>query len=337
MRAGWLVAVAGVIALAAGCLHVGGELCEDGRRCPGGEVCDDAHDLCVDPEQIAGCASQPDGTACAYPGVTDGACVGGVCFGDLCGNGALDPGEVCDGTLGLDAGSAGTAETCSPDCKAILVCGNGVVDPGEACDDGNADPSDGCDACRLTAWTATLVTGAATPATSQALLHPFGVAADLAGRVYVADSDARRVLRIGSDGSSVLFAGNGTFGSTGATGGQATATGLVFPVGLAVDGVGRVYVVDATGARIERVDLDGTIHTIGGTGASGFSGDGGQAALAAVSAAERDRGRRARPRRVRRHGQLAHPAHRRRRHDRRRSPASASPRSTATARPPRTP
>jgi len=60
----------------------------------------------------------------------------------LCGNGALDPGEVCDD------GNTASGDGCSASCTSDETCGNGVVDPvtGEVCDDGNTTDGDGCSA-----------------------------------------------------------------------------------------------------------------------------------------------------------------------------------------------
>ncbi len=63
---------------------------------------------------------------------------------DTCGDGQLDPGEVCD--------AQGQSAECDEDCTAAR-CGDGVVNQkaGEECDDGNHDPLDACDAkCRGT-------------------------------------------------------------------------------------------------------------------------------------------------------------------------------------------
>ncbi|MEX1369406.1 MAG: DUF4215 domain-containing protein [Nannocystaceae bacterium] len=62
-----------------------------------------------------------------------------------CGNGVVDPGEVCDDGNALDG------DGCSATCQGA-TCGNGVVDAGEACDDGNTDDLDSClDDCTLPA------------------------------------------------------------------------------------------------------------------------------------------------------------------------------------------
>jgi cysteine-rich repeat protein len=96
--------------------------------------------------------------------------------GALCGNGASDPGEVCDdgNTTGgdgcsddcssdescgnqladldvgevCDDGNAVGGDGCSEDCRSDETCGNGITDQvsGETCDDGNSVPMDGCSA-----------------------------------------------------------------------------------------------------------------------------------------------------------------------------------------------
>jgi cysteine-rich repeat protein len=59
-----------------------------------------------------------------------------------CGDGMLDPGEVCDD------GNTSSGDGCSADCLSDETCGNGVLDVavGEACDDGNTAGGDGCSA-----------------------------------------------------------------------------------------------------------------------------------------------------------------------------------------------
>lgn len=53
---------------------------------------------------------------------------------DLCGNGRLDPGEVCDDGTALNGGP----NRCASDCQGTTpsVCGNRVTEAGETCDDG---------------------------------------------------------------------------------------------------------------------------------------------------------------------------------------------------------
>ncbi|MCK6554690.1 DUF4215 domain-containing protein [Candidatus Binatia bacterium] len=60
-----------------------------------------------------------------------------VLAANQCGNGALDPGEVCD--------DGGESATCDDDCT-LAACGDGTVNrtAGEECDDANSDDHDAC-------------------------------------------------------------------------------------------------------------------------------------------------------------------------------------------------
>src|SRR5205823_7001820 len=121
--------------LASGCYGNGLVPCGD-RFCPRDNVCTPGG--CAAPADVAACEGLADGVACKTFQAADGTCAYGACHSDLCGNGKIDPGEVCDGDLGVDPTAA---ETCSPDCKRVFVCGNGVVDDSEQCDDGNENPA----------------------------------------------------------------------------------------------------------------------------------------------------------------------------------------------------
>ena len=74
----------------------------------------------------------------------------------VCGNGALEPGELCDdGNTSANDGCSADCLEQDPDfdcsvagqpCKNTVVCGNGVIEGNELCDDGNTSASDGCSA-----------------------------------------------------------------------------------------------------------------------------------------------------------------------------------------------
>ena len=116
-------------------------------------------------------------------------------------------------------------------------------------------------------------TGDGGPAAAAQLNLPYGLAADLAGYLYVADYGNDRVRRIGPDGVIVTVAGNGNQGSTG-DGGAATGAQLLSPRNVVVDAVGNLYFSEFNGHRVRKVTPGGIISTVAGTGVAGFSGDG---------------------------------------------------------------
>src|SRR3546814_2016716 len=81
-----------------------------------------------------------------------------------------------------------------------------------------------------------------------------------------------RVRRVAPDGRIDTVAGNGVDGFSG-DGGPATAASLYNPWGIALDGAGNLFIVDASNFRIRRVTPDGRIDTVAGTGVYGFSGE----------------------------------------------------------------
>jgi len=91
------------------------------------------------------------------------------------------------------------------------------------------------------------------PATAARLTLPWGVAADSAGNVYVADSGNARVRRIGIDGIIRTYAGTGVFGFEG-DGVAATAATLASPTGLAVDAQDNLFIADRLNFGVRRVD-----------------------------------------------------------------------------------
>ncbi len=98
---------------------------------------------------LLSCAAKPDSVLCSTgiicPEGTQCAAVQAVCITNKCGNGLVDPGEVCDD------GNITDGDGCSGDCRSAETCGNGIVDraAGEVCDDGNTIGGDGCSAdCR---------------------------------------------------------------------------------------------------------------------------------------------------------------------------------------------
>ncbi len=99
------------------------------------------------------------------------------------------------------------------------------------------------------------------PATSARLNSPLGIAVDVAGNVYVADTGNSVVRRVATDGSISTVVGNGNFGTAG-DGGPAASASLMGPTGLVFDSSGNLYIADGSASQIRKVTTDGIIHTI---------------------------------------------------------------------------
>jgi hypothetical protein len=112
-------------------------------------------------------------------------------------------------------------------------------------------------------------------ATTADLFFPYSVAVDGAGNLFIADTNNNRVRRVDhSTGFISTVAGNGTLGFSG-DGAAATEAQLHYPVSVAVDGAGNLYIADDYNHRIRKVDHStGFISTVAGTGTLGFAGDG---------------------------------------------------------------
>ncbi len=122
--------------------------------------------------------------------------------------------------------------------------------------------------------------GGPTAAEPPKLHGPTAVARDTAGNLYIADRDGYRVRKVTAAGILSTIAGTGTAGYSG-DGGLATAAQFQYPMGIAVDGSGNVYIADYNDHRVRKITAaTGIISTIAGTGTAGYSGDGGQATSA---------------------------------------------------------
>ncbi|MFI2238649.1 NHL domain-containing protein [Streptomyces chrestomyceticus] len=90
------------------------------------------------------------------------------------------------------------------------------------------------------------------PAASAQLSTPSRVVVDSAGTLYISDYNNHRVRKIAADGKISTVAGTGTggFGGDGAPAGSAQ---LKSPLGLAVDCVDALYIVDVANHRLRKV------------------------------------------------------------------------------------
>lgn len=91
---------------------------------------------------------------------------------------------------------------------------------------------------------------------------PRGVATDVQGNVYVADSGNHTLRKIGRDG--VVSTVAGAAGIAGSANGSPATSRFSFPYAVAVDAIGRIFIAEAQNATI-RMIRDNTVATIGGS------------------------------------------------------------------------
>ena len=113
-------------------------------------------------------------------------------------------------------------------------------------------------------------------ATNAKLYYPYGIVVDGNGNLFIADKGNNRIRKVTTNGIIITIAGNGTNGYVG-DGGTATNAELNQPTGVAVDGIGNVFIADSNNSRIREVATNGIISTIAGNGYLGYCGDGGSA------------------------------------------------------------
>ena len=91
---------------------------------------------------------------------------------------------------------------------------------------------------------------------------PYGVAVDSSGSVYVGDPYNFSIRKISPSGSVSTFAG----GVEGARDGIGTAAQFDYPLGIATDSAGYVYVADTDNYEIRKIDPAGVVTTLAGLG-----------------------------------------------------------------------
>ena len=101
---------------------------------------------------------------------------------------------------------------------------------------------------------------------------PAGVAVDSSGNVFVADRSNHAIRRVTPAGVVTTFAGTMTsFGSADGTG---SAARFYYPLGLAIDAGGNLFVADTYNDNIRKITPAAVVTTIGGSAGSLGSADG---------------------------------------------------------------
>lgn len=104
------------------------------------------------------------------------------------------------------------------------------------------------------------------PATGAELNSPQAVATDGNGNLYIADTNNCVVRKVDNTGLITLFAGTTGVCGYGGDGHPATAAGaeLYYPISVAADAAGNVYIADFYDGDIREVDTSGNLSTVVG-------------------------------------------------------------------------
>lgn len=103
--------------------------------------------------------------------------------------------------------------------------------------------------------------------------HPYGIAVDGSGNIYVGDENNALIRKITTAGSVSTLAGS-TYGFADGVGSAAKFFG---PDGVTIDGSGNIYVADAINNRIRKITPAGSVSTFAG-GTQGYADGTGTAA-----------------------------------------------------------
>ena len=105
------------------------------------------------------------------------------------------------------------------------------------------------------------------PAAAAVLENIGGLAVDKKGDIYISDSGNNRIRRVSPDGTISTIAGTGDYTPSG-DGGPAIKAQLAYPLALAFDPFGNLYVAEegsnSFGSSVRKIDTDGTITNFAG-------------------------------------------------------------------------
>lgn len=174
-------------------------------------------------------------------------------------------------TAGSNDGTGSTASFNTPRGVAVDSSGNVYV----------ADSSNNEIRKITSAGVVTTLAGSTTPGSSDgtgsaaSFNAPTRIAVDSSGNVYVADQGNHEIRKITPAGVVTTLAGSTTAGSTNGTGSGAS---FYYPIGIAVDSSGNVYVGDSSNNEIRKITPAGVVTTIAGSTTAGSNNGIGSAA-----------------------------------------------------------
>lgn len=120
------------------------------------------------------------------------------------------------------------------------------------------------------------------PAALAALNYPEGIAVDIAGNIFIADTRNHRIRKVDTSGTITAVAGvSSPLGGGGYSGdgGPAVQAKFAYPRGISIDADGNLLIADGDNGRIRKV-VGGIVTTVAGLGGAGYAGDGGPATAA---------------------------------------------------------
>ena len=120
------------------------------------------------------------------------------------------------------------------------------------------------------------VSGDGGPAKAATFNQIAALAVDGDGNLFICDSAAHRIRRVGTDGIVTAFAGTGRSGNSG-DGGPALQAAFNSPSGIVFDNSGNLLVADTGNHVIRKISPDGTVTRIAGVGKRGSEGNDGPA------------------------------------------------------------
>jgi sugar lactone lactonase YvrE len=107
------------------------------------------------------------------------------------------------------------------------------------------------------------MTGSTNGSGSAALFNsPQAITADSAGNLYIADTFNDSIREISSSGAVTTLAGSA--GNPGSDDGTGSAARFYHPSGIAIDGLGNLYIADTLNQTIRTITAAGTVTTSAG-------------------------------------------------------------------------